>query len=852
MVLAHDPGARLIWPAAGVALAVVLLWGLSVAPAIFVAAFAASVTMAPVGTSLWLALSHTFEALFGAWLILRWSKGGDPFATPTRVAKFALVCLVPLPMITAALGVVAAAQAGLVAWDQAGTIWTAWWLARATGTLVVAPVLVLWAIGGDHKPAPRETGAVLAAAVVVGLIVFSPLAAHTVLQGVLGFLTLVPLLWAALRCGPRDTATVVVILAGFASAGTLLGAGPFARASLDESFLLLVSFLIGTSVPSLVLSADAAVRRRIEANLTRTRDELDRRVAERTAALTNTTRALQRELTRRQRVEAELTRDAEERRRAQEALASSERQLRLLVQSVTDYAIFMLDQNGRITSWNSGAQRIHGYAASEIVGGHFGCFYTAEDRETGEPDRALMIATDRGRYETEAWRTRKDGSSFYAHVVLQAVRDDNGLLVGFAKITRDVTERRAAQAELEQARDQLAQAQKMEALGQLTGGIAHDFNNLLMIVSGHAQILKRRLSDPAVQKPVEAIQIAAKRGESLTRQLLTFSRRQRLSPVAVDLRERLEAIRAMLKSSLRGNIRLVEDLPEDLWPIEVDVTEFELALVNVAVNARDAMPEGGTFRITARNVACGSAGGVPGVPLRGDFVALALTDTGGGIAPEALSRIFDPFFTTKAVGKGTGLGLSQVHGFAHQSGGTVTAASEPGKGATITVYLPRSRQEAAPVGEAAPPATLARGDGRVLVVEDDMDVAEVTASLIEDLGYGVVRARSGAQALELLAAGQRIDIVFSDVVMPGGMDGMALAQEIRTRFPKVPVLLTSGFSEALHTVDPRFTLLRKPFEVANLERALRSALDQPGAHKADEVTRRQPGQASEASATRDP
>jgi two-component system NtrC family sensor kinase len=245
----------------------------------------------------------------------------------------------------------------------------------------------------------------------------------------------------------------------------------------------------------------------------------------------------------------------------------------------------------------------------------------------------------------------------------------------------------------------------------------------------------------------------------------------------------------------------------------------------VAVNARDAMPEGGTFRITARNVTCGPGSGVP---LRGDFVSLACQDTGGGIAPEVLSRIFDPFFTTKAVGKGTGLGLSQVHGFAHQSGGTVTAASEAGRGATITVYLPRSRREAAPVGEAAAPPTLARGEGRVLIVEDDMDVAEVTASLVEHLGYRVVRARSGAEALALLAGGERVDLVFSDVVMPGGIDGLALAEEIRSRFPRLPVLLTSGFSEALHTVGAQFTLLRKPFEVAELERALRRALHRPG------------------------
>jgi CheY-like chemotaxis protein len=363
----------------------------------------------------------------------------------------------------------------------------------------------------------------------------------------------------------------------------------------------------------------------------------------------------------------------------------------------------------------------------------------------------------------------------------------------------------------------------MEAMGQLTGGIAHDFNNLLMIVSGYAQILQKRLADPKIMEAIEAVQTAAKRGESLTRQLLTFSRRQRLSPVVVNLRERIEGMRPMLGSSLRGNIELVAEIADDIWPVEVDLAELELAVLNIAVNARDAMPEGGRFQISARNVALGAGSGMS--RLQGEFVAISLKDSGAGMPPETLRKIFDPFFTTKPVGKGTGLGLSQVHGFAHQAGGTVTATSEPGKGTTLTIYLPRSHAEVAASGEAsdarvAPP----RREGIVLVVEDNPDVASVTSSLLDQLGYGIIHAENAADALEVLGRGAAIDLVFSDIVMPGGMDGIGLAQQIKAKHPQIPVLLTSGYSDAAQAAETEFLILRKPFEISALQRVIRNAL----------------------------
>ena len=354
--------------------------------------------------------------------------------------------------------------------------------------------------------------------------------------------------------------------------------------------------------------------------------------------------------------------------------------LQLFIDAVTDYAIFMLDPQGYVTSWNSGAQRIKGYTTQEIVGQHFSRFYSEADRAAGEPARALRTALESGRYEAEGWRIRKDGTPFWANVVIDPVRDPQGVLIGYAKVTRDITERRTAQAALQRAQEQLTHSQKMEALGQLTGGVAHDFNNLLMIVGGHVRIVKKLLHDnPRGLQAAEAIETAAKRGETLTRQLLAFSRRQPLNPVVAELGQRIDALRALLANSLGSSIQLKTLVASDAWPVEIDVGELELALVNVAVNSRDAMPDGGVISISTENVRL-SRGQVFG-DLTGDFVALTVTDNGAGIPQDVLSKVFDPFFTTKGAGKGSGLGLSQVYGFARQSGGTATVDSELGKGA---------------------------------------------------------------------------------------------------------------------------------------------------------------------------
>jgi PAS domain S-box-containing protein len=494
----------------------------------------------------------------------------------------------------------------------------------------------------------------------------------------------------------------------------------------------------------------------------------------------------------------------------QRILFESERSFRLLVEGVTDYALYMLDPTGIVTSWNIGGQRIKGYAPEEIVGRHFSSFYTETDRANGKPARALRIAEETGRYEEEGWRVRKDGTFFWASVVIDPIRED-GELVGFAKITRDITERREAQLNLERMQQQLAQSQKLDALGQLTGGVAHDFNNLLMIISGSVHTLKKGVDDnPKLQRALSAIEAATRRGAALTSQLLTFARRQSVNPQAIDVTERINAIRDVLNTGVGGTVMLQFDVGRSVWPVLVDITELETALVNLVINARDALPDGGTITVAAGNSSLSDEANA------GEYVAISVSDTGTGIAPDVLSRIFDPFFTTKPIGKGTGLGLSQVHGFAHQAGGTVKVSSELGKGTTITILLPRKDSRLAVTADETAETG---GSGTVLLVDDNPEVAAVSTNLLEQLGYTVRRVDNAEAALREIEC-NGIDLVFSDIVMPGKMDGLSLARHLRNTHPELPILLATGYSDAAVNVGSDFPILRKPYEIHQLSQAI--------------------------------
>lgn len=519
---------------------------------------------------------------------------------------------------------------------------------------------------------------------------------------------------------------------------------------------------------------------------------------------------------------AKVTRDITERKSAQEALRESERQFRLLVSAVIDYAIFMLDPNGIVVSWNAGAAKIKGYQADEIIGSHFSRFYTEEDRLAGVPSRAIYMASHEGRFEGEGQRVRKDGSKFWANVVLDAIRDEQGHLIGFAKITRDITERRETQLALMRAQEQLAHAQKMEALGHLTGGIAHDFNNLLTILVGQARMLKSKVDDPKGIKAIEGIEATVQRGASLTRQLLGFSRRQQLAPQSIFLPDRLPGLQVLLSASLPSNVSFIASLPSDTWSITADPNELDLAIMNLVINARDALSSGGSVTLSAENVTLAADTTGADAGLVGDFVSLTVCDTGTGIPKDVLGKVFDPFFTTKSYGKGTGLGLSQVYGFAHQSHGSVSIDSEVDKGTRVTLLLPRAdtQPQSATAAEEDQPS---RKHGRILIVEDNHDVTEVTAALVMQLGYTVRLASNAEMALDILD-GETFDLVFSDIMMPGKMDGLQFAQLVRRTRPRLPALLASGSNKRVEEAQAHFTTLQKPYDLGELDRAIQNLI----------------------------
>jgi signal transduction histidine kinase/CheY-like chemotaxis protein len=386
------------------------------------------------------------------------------------------------------------------------------------------------------------------------------------------------------------------------------------------------------------------------------------------------------------------------------------------------------------------------------------------------------------------------------------------------RLQTEMAEHRATEAALRQA-------QRMEALGQLTGGVAHDFNNLLTVVMGNATLLCDAATDEPTRRRAAAILAAAERGERLTRQLLAFSRRRVLRPETVALPERAGEIAELLARALRENIEVTIDVPDDLWPVAVDPGEFELALLNIAVNARDAMPDGGRLRLAARNAQCDGTAASGG--LDGAFVAITVSDTGTGMPAEVAAQAFEPYFTTKDAGLGSGLGLSQVYGFASQSGGGAVIASAPGRGTAITLFLPRAGTAPAVPGAAAAKATEAAAAGHLLLVEDDREVAATTQELLHDLGFETRWAEDGSAALELIADGPPIDLVLSDVVMPGGISGLDLARRLRECRPELPVVLATGYSRyAVQVVAEGFPLIEKPCRRAMLAAALSSALEQ--------------------------
>ena len=477
--------------------------------------------------------------------------------------------------------------------------------------------------------------------------------------------------------------------------------------------------------------------------------------------------------------------------------------------SVSEDLLGVVTFEGDFVSVNPAWEKVLGWSEAEVKGLHVdGLRYPDDAAHSLQARRRLAEGAPTVRFQNRF--RHKDGSW---HWISWAMMTDQGLIYIAG---RDITAEKQAEEALRKAEADAAHRHKMEALGQLTGGVAHDFNNLLMIVSGYIPRLKEAVaSDLRASQAALAIESASRRGAALTRQLLSFSRRQPLNPEVIDAAATIRELEPILHSTLGAQVRLEFALASNLGLVRVDTSEFELALLNIVLNARDAIRQDGVVTISAENRQL-DAGRAPD-GLTGAFVVIVVRDSGQGMAPHVLSRVFDPFFTTKPMGKGTGLGLSQVHGFSRQSGGTVTIDSTPGSGTVVTLYLPRSPDSRPNAhDDEAKPDTAA---GKVLLVEDNADVAEVSQAMLEEIGYTVRLAADARQALVTFEA-EDFDLVVSDIVMPGGMNGIELAEELRHRSPGLPIVLVSGYAASASAAPEQLPVLRKPFRLEQLAQAI--------------------------------
>lgn len=530
---------------------------------------------------------------------------------------------------------------------------------------------------------------------------------------------------------------------------------------------------------------------------------------------------------------AKITRDITEHREASIAALAAERRFRILVQGVTDYALFMLDPDGIVTNWNTGAQRIKGYTEDEIVGQHFSRFYTAEDRAEKLPWLALETARREGRYHAEGWRQRKDESRFWASVVIDAIYADDGNLLGFAKITRDLTERREAEIELARSREQLFQSQKMEAVGQLTGGLAHDFNNLLAGITGSFELIRSRIAQGRIgelERYVTAGLSAATRAAALTHRLLAFSRRQTLQPVPLNANKLIAGIEDLVRRTVGPAITVEAVSAAGLWVCLCDANQLENAILNLCINARDAMPEGGRLTIETANAWVDEEGARGRDMPPGQYVAVCVTDTGIGMTPEIVARAFDPFFTTKPIGMGTGLGLSMIYGFAQQSGGQARIYSEVGQGTTVKLYLPRhyGNEKEEISSPQSPEMPRALHGEIVLVVDDEPTIRMLIIDTLAELGYRAIEAGDAASGLRVLQSDARVDLLISDVGLPGGMNGRQMVDAARTSRPDLKVLFVTGYADNAAigngVLGPGMHVLTKPFVMETLAARIKAVM----------------------------
>ncbi|HWV14461.1 MAG TPA: PAS domain S-box protein [Cellvibrio sp.] len=490
--------------------------------------------------------------------------------------------------------------------------------------------------------------------------------------------------------------------------------------------------------------------------------------------------------------------------------------LEFFVASITDYAIYMLSVDGIVTSWNAGAERFKGYQPEEIIGRHFSQFYTAADRSANLPAIALQTAREHGKFEDEGLRVRKDGSTFWASVVIDSIRDKAGNLIGYTKVTRDITERRDAAKALQQAQEALFQAQKMEAIGKLTGGIAHDFNNLLSVIVNGLALLRITLEKDNDIRILDSMERATSRGTALTQQLLSFSRQQPLKQDAHNINLIINSFEAVLRRANKASIEFHLELAANLPQIMIDAQQFEAALINLIMNAGEATPAAGAITLSTSRVQLrqNEVGQLPA----GDYVKISVADTGEGMPLDVIAKAVEPFFTTKPIGKGTGLGLSQVYGLVQQCQGDMSIKSTLGSGTEISLFFPV-------IGNRDEQHIHHTAHDKALVVDDQPDVLDMAITLFRTLGYEVLSANNGEDAIKILKRIPNIEVLFSDMVMPG-MSGIELGLQARTLTPNIKVILTSGYPapalKVQHNELDQFQFVTKPYRVSDIVKKLRA------------------------------
>jgi PAS domain S-box-containing protein len=769
-----DQQAAVVWPPAGVALAVVVLWGWRALPSVAAGSLIAqTIVGAPLAFSLLATSGDVFQCALAVWLLRQAAFHHDLARTRD------VVSLVGLGMGLAMMAGATVGAGALWLFDLADgapftSLWWRWWLANGMGVLLATPLVLAWAPGtSDSRPRARrlERHLTLAAVVIVSSLVFLGLVGRH-MQFSLLFTTFPLLLWMGLRHPLRPTTLAIVVTAAISIAGTVTSRSVFSSPELSIRLVILWGYTGTITIMTLLLSA--AVN---------------------------------------------------ETERADETLRERDAQLRLIFDAAP-VGIVLVDPAGHVIRSNPAFQRMIGYSDEELRAQPLA---DAGEPANVSPGRDVIAAFDNDRsthLQLEKQYRHRDGSPVWARVFGSAVRDEQGRFLHTVSLVEDVTERRRLEAEL-------LQAQKMESIGRLAGGVAHDFNNLLTAILGYVDLADASASDEAhVRECLAPIRSSAERAGQLTRQLLAFARKQIIEPTIVDLRVVVANVQELLRRLLGEDIDLVMVGALDLWLVRADVGQFEQVILNLAVNGRDAMPLGGRLTIEVRNAEIDEAWArAHSEIVPGPYVVLSVTDEGTGMTEEVQKRVFDPFFTTKALGAGTGLGLSMVHGTVKQHGGYIEIDSAPDRGTTLSIYLPRVRETAAEAARPLPSAAsdLPRGDETVLLVEDEFLVREMATAALRNVGYQVLAASSGDTALAAAADhGGAIDLLLTDVIMPR-MSGTELADRLLAARPGLRVLYTSGYTQdllatrGLNGISVSF--LAKPYSPSTLARQVRHVLD---------------------------